>query len=917
MGLLNCWPFAGVTEETAVSADKVLAVIAGTDAMLKGAKDNLQLAAVDSLAKPIETLATAQLKLSNALRSVISEDSYNISQQQAKLTNAVNSQSLTGSASLGDAISSVDRLARSVLSPISTVSELVQKTSEQSTTPLIGPAPRIALPSAAEVKEYAPEKPINPPKDYSSISIASGIECNADAYTNRQNIEKLNEEQKSADLFGRLYTFVEGLLGGLGKAIPYAVPGVDLLIKGIGSLAESFSDDKNSVDRVSKFYGCDDPLFNSILGKTALQSSGMRLLAPELDYTLTPFRYAYKSLCPNQFPSSAAAIQSYIFNQIDEKLLRNWLAINGDCWDAFQPVIRSAKAKLTSFDLTQLLYRGILTESQHAERMRELGFLDAHNVTEAKELFKQLPPPSDLVRFMVRDVDDINIVKQFGLDDEFADKFTGKTKEWFAQQGMSEDYALRVWRAHWSIPSPGQLYEYYHRHRLSGEFGDSAKVFKDVETALKQQDILPFWVPRLLSLSFAPLEKRVVRQAFRIGSLTKEDVAKSFVEAGYSDENVEKLVAFESRQRLLSLHALPDYVAWTKYAISREELNKRLVNMGYGIEDVSARADTDVLMHYGGRPQKLFEQGVIGTNELIDALKSHGVPEPQLTNWVSESAIKRHLSGVLKDYRTGIVPREAAQNAAIVFGIPAETIVPELETIDNQRKSRLMYKCAKAILKRFKDGELDREQAITSIQRNGIPLANAIELANAAACEINATGKTISAERLCSLHSQGLLSPSEFVTRLRNSGYSDTDSIRLVSSCVLKLAEKAGKAVEKQYEKQRRELEKERRKLISARKSESRQVEEMERENQRGSKAVWLVEKKIARAAAKLAKTLGIDAAQAALIANEAWQTVIAETGHNYDVAADFVTIAASGWKPSSEETFSQFAVSAAMAASL
>ena len=201
-------------------------------------------------------------------------------------------------------------------------------------------------------------------------------------------------------------------------------------------------------------------------------------------------------------------------------------------------------------NLARLLFRGLITDTEYRDEMGRNGWVFDTQKDQLLELMKYAPTYTDITRWMARDVADPAIVTTFGLDDEFDIKFGAQLKQWADNQGITEEIMRNVWRAHWSIPSPGQLYTMFHRLRhldpADPKYVDSATV----ETALKQQDILPYWVPKLLEISMAPMTRVDSRRAFALGIVDRQKVLDSFYDRGMSDADAETLTQYVERNIL-------------------------------------------------------------------------------------------------------------------------------------------------------------------------------------------------------------------------------------------------------------------------------------------------------------------------------------------------------------------------------
>ena len=293
-------------------------------------------------------------------------------------------------------------------------------------------------------------------------------------------------------------------------------------------------------------------------------------------------------LCPVQLPDAPAASSAWLRGVISEETWECWVRACGMRPEAWKLVTQSMRSKLTPDQLVRLAYRGAIAPADLPDRLRDLGFIDGRDSQELYELGRQIPGPSDLVRFMLRDVDDPNIVQRFGLDDEFGQKYQGLTRQWAEWQGLDEQTMGRYWRAHWSIPSPTQLYEMFHRLRNLPP-GDPRRVdIEDVETALKQADILPYWIPKLLAVSFKRLRLVDIRRAFMDGTIDPVEVRRQYVEQGHTDSDADLLTRHIQRQKTISARKNPLVKAYAAGEMNFSELSAELNFQGYLPEDQDA-----------------------------------------------------------------------------------------------------------------------------------------------------------------------------------------------------------------------------------------------------------------------------------------------------------------------------------------
>lgn len=294
-----------------------------------------------------------------------------------------------------------------------------------------------------------------------------------------------------------------------------------------------------------------------------------------------PWEYWARYRCPQEIPTADGARAAYLADAIDEKTLECWVRANNQCFEPWLKTLEAARSKPTPLELSFMRRRGWITDQELDQGYRQLGYLNGSDRRRLHALTEQIPPMSEILRYMVRDADDAALVQQFGMDDLFDQKFGGQLRQWAEGLGITEQFARYSWRAHWSIPSPGQLYTFYHRLRNDPQYWKGRNPVDVIKEALVQQDILPFWQDAFIATSFRPLTRVDARRAFEIGSLDEAALAKSYTDQGYDDQNAQVLVDFNKRLKAEKAKRSK----WIKYykqgGMNRAAVEARLVADGY------------------------------------------------------------------------------------------------------------------------------------------------------------------------------------------------------------------------------------------------------------------------------------------------------------------------------------------------
>lgn len=300
---------------------------------------------------------------------------------------------------------------------------------------------------------------------------------------------------------------------------------------------------------------------------------------------------AARNLCPSMLPSPDNAIEAYLANQIDLATALCWSRAGNQTENEWRRMIDARRSRLDTNSALVAWRRGLINDNDIVTYLRGLGYTDLTDIAILGKLTEQVPPSSDLVTFMTRDVEDNNIVQRFGLDADFNLKFADKVKEWAYQQGVSEEYMRRVWRAHWSIPSPTQLFEFWHKLRHDPKYNANGELEADVKQALEQQDILPFWIPRYLDSSYRVPTRVDTRRMFNNGDISRDQVFLIYTQGGYSDPVAESLTKFAESERRKAWLKRPEVKQYATGLISRAELQRLLTAAGVDAPTVQAAID--------------------------------------------------------------------------------------------------------------------------------------------------------------------------------------------------------------------------------------------------------------------------------------------------------------------------------------
>lgn len=248
--------------------------------------------------------------------------------------------------------------------------------------------------------------------------------------------------------------------------------------------------------------------------------------------------------------------------------------------------------------------------------LTRLGLTD-DQIKLVKDFRWQLPTPSDLIRFAVREVFTPEIAEKFG-------QFQNYPGEQWERMGAVLGYNPQVlkwyWAAHWDLPSPTQGFEMFHRGIIN---------IDELRLLLRALDVMPYWRDRLIKLAYRPLTRVDVRRMYRLGVLTSDlQLIKAYMDLGYDIHNATALTEFTKKwahesQRDLAMSEIK--AAYVTGIITRDDAKRMLL-------ELDRTPDTAELEIRIWNAQLAHAKKVQMRDALIDAYARNDITENELRN---------------------------------------------------------------------------------------------------------------------------------------------------------------------------------------------------------------------------------------------------------------------------------------------
>lgn len=271
------------------------------------------------------------------------------------------------------------------------------------------------------------------------------------------------------------------------------------------------------------------------------------------DNLIVNLDYSIQRECPTYLPSQSGSDLAYLRDEINKETWKCWTrAVN----NLDLPAEAILHAQRTQPDPSQWILaamREYITPEQLVKKLRGVGVLEDADRAVMMKLMEQVPGPQDIVRFMLRDVEDVEVIQKYDLDADFEKKFAGLSRFWAKGQGVSEDLMKRFWRAHWDWPSPTQLYEMLHRLRadsLEKKHRDIMVSIDDVKQVLGVNDVIPVWRERLAEISYRLPRKTDAYKLFKFDQWGEPHLLDYYQNYGYPKTTAERMVQIDAQRKV-------------------------------------------------------------------------------------------------------------------------------------------------------------------------------------------------------------------------------------------------------------------------------------------------------------------------------------------------------------------------------
>ena len=247
-------------------------------------------------------------------------------------------------------------------------------------------------------------------------------------------------------------------------------------------------------------------------------------------------------------------------------------------------------------------------------------------VQELNETFiREIPGPSDLVRFVVRE--------QISPPE---------LELYLKRQGFGPKWSQAFWGAHWLIPSRAEAVELYHRGRYT---------LQDVTKWLELNDLRPDTIPDLLELTFRTPSRAELERIAEVSDVPEPQLRAWLRADGVSEELLPTYLTMVRGRRLIRILTRVESLVRTEVEAGRlqvEEARQLMQEFRFAPEviDLELRVATRARqLQVREETRKIliesFRKGQLAKGELVEELRALGLDVDLVGSTVALEELRR------------------------------------------------------------------------------------------------------------------------------------------------------------------------------------------------------------------------------------------------------------------------------------
>jgi hypothetical protein len=244
----------------------------------------------------------------------------------------------------------------------------------------------------------------------------------------------------------------------------------------------------------------------------------------------------------------------------DQSALRQRMARDGISAQAEQDLIINQPFRIPDQHLGMAFNRGLINAIQFDRQLQYAGYIDPfYRQIYGYLMTNEIPSPSDLIQFGVKDAWDMEVVSALGYDRDYP----APLEYYLRQQGLKDSvdvvgadgtlypatpWARLFWRQHWRNIAPGQWFDMMRQNtprriaQLPAPLNAiRPTVLADVIRGLKIADYPPAVRDQIAALAFRTLPVRYVSRLAQNHQITVDLATQLYQELGYVPQDARTL----------------------------------------------------------------------------------------------------------------------------------------------------------------------------------------------------------------------------------------------------------------------------------------------------------------------------------------------------------------------------------------
>lgn len=617
--------------------------------------------------------------------------------------------------------------------------------------------------------------------------------------------------------------------------------------------------------------------FGSSMFSAAAGNAGMTALSP----VTTVASYAANQAMPVQMPQPELVLAAHLQGFVDQEWLKISMQIHGrsfdtdrslftqTSWDGltlgldasfnsfrgtiWQNVARTAIYTPTIPETLLLRNRGVCNEELARTWIARQCDNNQDIATAWLTTRFEIPGPSDLIRFAVREAFTPSLIERFGYNKEFPkailpfmekqgfggntglDRPQGSTDQDGNAMGGPVVWSEPFWWAHWELPSLTQGYEMVQRLYPNSEYGPSPDVIendfftpRELEDLQKAQDIPVYWRKKLQAITYHTIDKIDAERLFNNRMIDDASLYHVYRSKGYNDANSKLLITLAKLQRDRNLGVEPSKVSqeficknYSTGILSDNDAKLLLRRNGYTQDqaddfivkcqlEVQTKTLTEILQHI----EQAFYRGIFDIENVTIEFNRIGInpfiSEQLQKRWIYKRNVRLKQASARMNstfFKDGVITEEEFQIRLQNLGYP----MMEITTIINDAKVQVRAKILRAMTQQAKAQVRLQQQALKEQQRELKEQVKATQedlkkkqqlVTNVAKKRLRDFIKVSSDKNIKDWFKAGLIQLWEVYYRLYYKGYSRLDATRWITTNLGKQDEGSSNAAATKGEKQ-------------------------------------------------------------------------------------------------------------------